>query len=167
MQRVRVETRIAAPPERCFLLSLSIDLHLQSTGPTKERVIAGVSHGLIGPGENVTFRAKHFGLWLEHATVISAYHRPHYFQDRMVRGMFQNFEHDHYFEERPYGTRMLDDLRFTAPLGILGLAAESLLLKAYFKRFLETRNQVIKKTAEAVDGSWRRYLELDGAPGSG
>ena len=159
MQRVLMETRIAAPPERCFLLSLSIDLHLQSTGPSKERVIAGVDHGLIGPGENVTFRAKHFGVWLQHATVISAYHRPHYFQDCMVRGMFRSFEHDHYFEEQPYGTRMLDDLRFIAPLGLLGMVAEVLVLKTYFRRFLQTRNQVIKETAEAADSRWRPYLE--------
>ncbi len=161
MQRVLVETRIAAPPERCFLLSLSIDLHLQSTGPTKERVIAGVDHGLIGPGENVTFRAKHFGLWLEHATTISGYHRPHYFQDRMVRGMFRSFEHDHYFEEQPYGTRMVDDLRFSAPLGALGLLVESLVLKSYFRQFLQRRNQVIKSTAEAVDGRWLRFFSSE------
>lgn len=158
MQRVLVETRIAAPPERCFLLSLNIDLHLQSTGTTRERVIAGVSKGLIGPGETVTFRAKHFGLWLEHGSVISAYHRPHYFQDRMVRGAFRFFEHDHFFEEQPYGTRMVDDLRFAAPLGLVGFAAERLVLERYFRRFLETRNAVIKQTAESPGEVWRRFL---------
>ena len=157
MQRVLVETKIAAPPERCFLLSLSIDLHLESTGTTNERVIAGVTKGLIGPGETVTFRAQHFGLWLQHASVISAYHRPHYFQDRMVRGMFRSFEHDHYFEEQSYGTRMVDDLRFSAPLGVLGLVAERLILKRYFRIFLETRNRVIKGTAEASDNRWLQY----------
>lgn len=155
MQQILVETRIAAPPERCFLLSLNIDLHRQSTEGTKERVIAGTSHGLIGPGETVTFRAKHFGLWLEHASVISAYHRPHYFQDRMIRGAFQTFEHDHYFEEQPYGTRMVDDLRFRAPLGIFGLVAERVVLKSYFRRFLEARNQVLKITAESPENRWR------------
>lgn len=31
MQTIIIETEIAASPERCFLLSLSIDLHMQST----------------------------------------------------------------------------------------------------------------------------------------
>jgi len=34
MQTIVVETEIAAPVERCFLLSLSIDLHTESTAQT-------------------------------------------------------------------------------------------------------------------------------------
>lgn len=42
MQLIELETNIAAPIERCFFLSLSIDLHMDSTAPTRERAIAGV-----------------------------------------------------------------------------------------------------------------------------
>ncbi len=42
MQLILLETRIAAPPDRCFLLSLNIDLHKESTAQTSERAIAGV-----------------------------------------------------------------------------------------------------------------------------
>ncbi len=52
MQLIQLETKIATPPERCFLLSLNIDLHMQSTEQTSEVAIAGVTHGIIGPGEN-------------------------------------------------------------------------------------------------------------------
>ena len=60
MQLIQLETKIAAPPERCFLLSLNIDLHMESTAPTREVAIAGVTHGIIGPGETVTWRGRHF-----------------------------------------------------------------------------------------------------------
>jgi hypothetical protein len=33
VQLIELETRIAAPPERCFLLSLNIDLHMDSLRP--------------------------------------------------------------------------------------------------------------------------------------
>jgi hypothetical protein len=38
-------------------LSLSIDLQMASTAPTRERAIAGVTHGIIGPNQTVTWRA--------------------------------------------------------------------------------------------------------------
>src|ERR1700743_832336 len=38
-------TSIHAPIERCFYLSLNIDLHQQSTAQTQERAVAGVTTG--------------------------------------------------------------------------------------------------------------------------
>ena len=65
MPILRLTTHIAAPIDRCFDLSRSIDLHMASTAHTEERAIAGVTTGLIGPGGEVTWRARHFGVWQE------------------------------------------------------------------------------------------------------
>jgi len=73
VQLIELETTIAAPPERCFLLSLSIDLHMDSTARTHERAIAGVTHGIIGPNQTVTWRGRHFGLMLTHTSIIDRY----------------------------------------------------------------------------------------------
>jgi len=159
MQHIKLETKIAAPPERCFLLSLSIDLHMQSTAPTGERAIAGITHGLIGPGETVTWQGRHFGLMLQHQSRITAYDKPHHFQDVMVRGLFRSFTHDHFFEPTPDGaTLMRDELRFAAPLSILGLLAERLVLRRYLTRFLIQRNKEIKRIAEGPPSLWGPYL---------
>jgi ligand-binding SRPBCC domain-containing protein len=160
MQLIHIETRIAAPPERCFLLSLNIDLHKESTAQTSESAIAGITHGLIGPNETVTWQARHFGLMLTHETLISKYVRPHHFQDIMLRGMFKSFEHDHYFFELPDGTTLMrDELRFAAPLGPLGWLAETLVLHRYLTGFLVERNQLIKAVAESPDEAWRNYVD--------
>jgi hypothetical protein len=45
---IELETFIAAPPERCFELSLSVELHLDSTAATRERAIAGNRKLLVG-----------------------------------------------------------------------------------------------------------------------
>lgn len=151
MQTIILETKIAAPPERCFLLSLSIDLHIQSTAQTGERAIAGVTSGIIGPGESVTWRGRHFGFMLTHETLISKYERPHHFQDIMTRGMFRSFEHDHYFEATAEGsTIMRDVLRFAVPLGPLGRIAEVFALRHHLIRFLTERNEIIRRTAESA-----------------
>ena len=64
MAILRMSTEIAAPPPRCFELSRSVDLHLESMVGSGERAVAGVTSGLIGPGEQVTWEARHLGrLW--------------------------------------------------------------------------------------------------------
>jgi ligand-binding SRPBCC domain-containing protein len=159
VQTIVVETKIAAPPERCFLLSLNIDLHMQSTARTRERAIAGVTHGVIGLNERVTWEGRHFGRTLRHETLITEYDKPRHFQDVMVRGAFHSFIHDHYFEPmRAGGTKMHDVLRFAAPLGPLGWLAEALVLRRYLTHFLVERNAAIRRTAEDV-GASQRFLE--------
>jgi ligand-binding SRPBCC domain-containing protein len=156
VQRIQLETRIAAPAERCFLLSLSIDLHMDSTASTGERAIAGVTTGLIGEGESVTWRGRHFGFMLRHTSTITRYEPPDFFQDVMTAGMFRSFEHDHRFQQQNGETVMNDELRFTAPLGIFGLSAERLVLRNYLIRFLRERNEFLKQVAESQ--RWREYL---------
>lgn len=156
MQRIQLETRIAAPTERCFLLSLSVDLHMDSTASTRERAVAGVTTGLIGEGESVTWRGRHFGFMLSHTSRITRYEPPAFFQDVMTAGMFTSFEHDHRFQKQNGETVMNDELRLIAPLGILGLAAEKLVLCNYLTRFLRERNEFLKEVAESQ--RWREYL---------
>ena len=161
MQLIQLETRIAAPPGRCFLLSLNIDLHMESTAGTREVAIAGVTHGIIGAGETVTWRGRHFGFMLTHQSLISEYESPHYFQDSMLRGMFKSFVHDHFCAADAEGhTLMRDELRFVAPLGPLGWIAETLVLRRYFIHFLEERNHLIKQVAEGPQEVWSKYVRL-------
>ena len=63
MPTIELATFVAAPIERVFDLARSIDLHTNSTSSTGERAIVGVTSGLIGPGQEVTWRARHFGVW--------------------------------------------------------------------------------------------------------
>jgi ligand-binding SRPBCC domain-containing protein len=156
VQTIHLETRIAAPARRCFFLALSIDLHVQSTAGTRERAVAGVTTGLIGKGESVTWRGRHFGMMLQHTSKITLYEPPTFFQDVMTAGRFKSFEHDHRFQQQDGETLMTDELRFAAPLGVLGLLVESLVLRTYLTRFLMERNKFVKQVAESE--RWREYL---------
>jgi len=81
----RIVTGIAAPPVRCFDLSRSIDLHLESMIASQERAVGGVTSGLIGAGEEVSWEARHFGIRWRMTSRISAFDPPHRFVDEMVR----------------------------------------------------------------------------------
>ncbi len=156
MTTIKLETRIAAPAMRVFLLSLSIDLHMDSTAQTHERAIAGVTHGLIGPGESVTWQGRHFGVMLQHTSLITRCDPPFCFEDVMTKGMFKSFKHRHTFATELGMTVMRDTLMFRAPLGPIGLLAERFVLRSYLERFLEERNRLLKHTAESDE--WRSYL---------
>src|SRR5271170_6043245 len=153
IETIRLQTWIDAPVERCFLLSLSVDLHLASTSRTLEHTIDGVTTGLIGEGESVTFRARHLGRWWQHTSRIEALRPCSYFRDVMVAGAFRQFEHDHHFAPMDDGTRIRDEVRFSIGWGTLGRR----LARRRLKEFLIERSAVIKRVAESEE--WRRYLE--------
>ncbi|MGV3502597.1 MAG: SRPBCC family protein [Adhaeribacter sp.] len=152
MPIITLKTLIHAPVERCFDLSRSIDLHTISTKHTGERAIAGVTTGLISLGETVTWRARHFGVWQNLTTKITALNYPQYFMDEMERGAFSYFRHEHYFKPLNNGTEMTDVFEYASPLGALGRLVDSLILTNYMTRLLEERNKVIKRYAESEIG---------------
>ncbi|SRR5258708_16038454 len=149
MPIIRLETYIHAPIERCFDLSLSVDLHRHSVAHTRERPIAGVTTGVMKLGDTVTWEAVHFGIKQHLTSKITAYERPYRFIDEMVQGAFQEIHHTHEFVPQLPGTLMLDIFAFRAPLGIFGKLAEMLILTRYMKGLLVTRNRYLKQVAEA------------------
>ena len=162
MPRIELTTRIAAPVQRCFDLARSVELHVRSTSATGECAIAGKTTGLLAFGDRVTWRARHFGIWQTLTSRISAFDRPAYFRDSMVRGAFRRLDHDHFFTEDTGGTVMRDVFEYCAPLGPLGWLAERLFLTRYLRRFLETRNQELKTVAES--SAWKEFLSREPSP---
>src|SRR5438128_23185 len=156
MTRIELVTSIKAPAERCFDLARSIDLHMASTSGTGEQAIAGITSGLIGPDQEVTWRGRHFGFMMSHTSRITAYDRPKYFQDCMVRGRFRSFCHDHFFEVHDSRTLMRDEMEFEAPLWPVGRVVEWVVLARHMQSLVERRNRCIRETAES--GDWKRYV---------
>jgi ligand-binding SRPBCC domain-containing protein len=148
MPTIRLTTSIKASVERCFDLSLNVDLHRHSVARTRERPVAGVTRGMMKLGDTVTWEAIHFGVKQRLTTQITAYDRPHSFTDEMIRGAFQSMKHTHEFVSQPPGTIMLDLFSFRAPLGMLGSVTEKLILTRYMRGLLLARNSYLKQVAE-------------------
>jgi ligand-binding SRPBCC domain-containing protein len=144
MSRIELETPIDAPPERCFDLSRSVELHLEAAAATDERAVDGVTTGLLGAGDTVTWEARHLGRKRRLTVRISAYDRPRFFRDEQVRGPFRHFVHYHLFEPTDGGTRMQDVLEFASGFPLV----DRLVLAPHLRRFLLGRNELIRRTAE-------------------
>ncbi|HEY6790077.1 MAG TPA: cyclase [Trebonia sp.] len=119
MRSFRLETAIAAPVGDCFELSLSVDAHAASMRAAGERAVGGVTSGVMGPGDTVTWQARHFGIVFRMTSAITEYAYPSRF------------------------------VEFRSPLGLAGAMADRLVLGRYMPRLLRQRNAWLKATLEA------------------
>jgi hypothetical protein len=159
MIRLEETTIIDAPIERCFDLSRSVEVHLVSNVHSGEQALAvgGVTSGLVGLSQQVTWRAKHFGVWQNLTSKTTVMESPSYLQVTMVRGIFRSMQAEHLFRSLPSGaTEMKNLFAIAAPLPLLGPLAETLFLRRYMQALLRERNAVIKRIAESSE--WQRYL---------
>lgn len=141
--RLVLRTVSSIEVQELFARSLSIDAHTASMADSSETAIAGVRQGQIGLGESVTWRARHFGLWLTMTSKITELEAPYRFVDEQQRGPFKRFCHEHRFTETADGTLMTDTLEVTAPWGPLGWLAERLFLRSYLNRLIDNRNRYL------------------------
>jgi len=140
-------TDCAVDAAALFDAARDIGLHVESMRGSRERAVGGVTAGRIGPGEHVTWRARHFGIRFTMTSRITAFDRPRRFVDEQEAGPFRSFVHEHAFEEVPGGCRMVDTITVASP--ILGVAAERLVLVPYLRRLIRRRNAVLARAASS------------------
>ncbi|MGH2755138.1 MAG: SRPBCC family protein [Actinomycetota bacterium] len=139
----RFRTVVDAGVVQVFDLSRSIDLHVDSMQRSKERAVAGVTSGLIGPDQSVTWEARHFGRTWRVTSRISEFDPPRRFVDEMSEGPFAYYRHEHLFEEKDGRTVMDDVVRFRTRFGPLA----DRMAEVYLRRLMKVRNEHIRKAA--------------------
>jgi len=140
--RFECVTNLAMPPAEAFDLSLSVAAHLASMANSREQAI-GPTSAILGPGDEITWRAWHFGVPWRLTSRITAFDRPHRFVDEQVHGPFHRFHHEHRFEPISGGSLMTDIVEFEAPAGWLGGLMERLVLASYMRSLIEERNRYL------------------------
>lgn len=149
MPQLVLETFIHAPADVCFDLMRDIRIHTETTAQTNESAVAGVTDGMIGLGQSVTFEGRHFGMRQRLTVQVIEFDRPRLFVDEMTEGRFKTFKHIHEFTEAEKGTLMKDMLIWTSPFGILGKIIDKLLLRNHLRNLVRMRNVRLKEIAEA------------------
>ncbi|KAA6456247.1 hypothetical protein DYQ86_25975 [Acidobacteria bacterium AB60] len=148
------EQIVAAPLERCFLLSTSLALVAREL---KMKPVRGRTHGLVVAGDTVYWRGRKFGLPQFHESLIEDFQPYRFFRDRMISGRFGAFEHDHAFLPQPDGTVLMrDEVRFSMRWGLCGDVIGAALLLPHIRRLMRRRFALLKRVAESDE--WRRYL---------
>lgn len=160
MIRLSAGVTILAPPERCFDLARSVDLHAASAEAIHGAALAGRTSGLAGLHDQTTWVARFFALRFRLTTRITEFERPHGFSDVMCDGRFAYFGHRYTFETVAVGqTLMTDQFSFESPGGPLGTLFDRAVLRRRMRTVLDARALYIKRVAESDE--WRRYLPGD------
>jgi len=147
-----LETFVAAPIDRCFDLARDVEQHIASTAGTDERAVGGVTAGLLNLGDTVTWDARHFGVRWRLTSRITRLDQPRAFEDQQLHGPFATLHHTHEFESVEGGTRIVEIMSFSSPLGPLGRLVDVLVLGRYMRQLLERRNAYLKSVAERAEG---------------
>lgn len=147
---LRATTLIAAPIERCFLLSTHIDTVRQTLALTP---VQGPASGHVVLHDGVVWRGWKFLLPTTHHTLITGYTFPTFFQDTQEKGRFAAFQHDHHLRATPAGTELHDEVRFALPFGLLGRGVARLILIPHIEKLLKKRFALIRQLAES--DAWR------------
>lgn len=148
MPTIVLETLINATAEVCFDLMRDIRIHTETTAQTNEKAVAGVTDGMIGLGQTVTFEGTHFGMRQRLTVKVTEFERPRLFVDEMIEGRFRSFKHIHEFVPNSGKTLMRDTLIWTSPFGVLGKIVDKLLLENHLRELVTTRNARLKEIAE-------------------
>lgn len=157
MPVIHLTTFIAAPVDRVFDLSRSIELHKKSMAHTGEQAVAGTTMGLIGPDETVTWKAKHLMKTRIMKVRITTMEKPWSFTDEMVEGSFKSMKHEHHFKQIDNGTLAIDIFSFEIPYGPAGKLFGVLYLRNYMEKLLAQRNKMLKEYAES--DKWKFILQ--------
>lgn len=148
MTTIKLTTHYFAPIETVFNTNRDIDIHQKNASKTNEVAIAGITSGLINKGETVTWKGKHFGMYLTHQSIISEMVFPTYFIDEQLIGHFKLFKHQHFFVQKENHVEVTDVLEYKTPYGIFGQLFDTLFLKKHLTNFIIHRNTILKELAE-------------------
>jgi ligand-binding SRPBCC domain-containing protein len=147
-----VVTLVRASAEQVFDLELDSDVHAASLAASGERATTSTGRAALGPGDEVTFAARHLGRTWRLTSRVTEFERPRRFVDEQVRGPFRRMRHEHVFEQSdPASTRMTDRMSFEAPLGALGAVVARWILAPYLRNLLVRRGTYIRQLAESAD----------------
>ncbi|MGZ5286743.1 MAG: SRPBCC family protein [Flavisolibacter sp.] len=156
MSFIHLTNFIAAPQDRVFDLSRSVDLHKLSMKGYGEKIVEGTFNGLMKQDDTVTWMAKHLFKERKLKVKITRYERPDYFVDEQVEGDFGMMKHEHYFKPIENGTIMIDQFHYEMKNSVLGKLVNRFYLEKYMTSLLNQRNQAIKLAAES--NQWKQIL---------
>lgn len=148
MPLIYIETEIKAPQDLVFDLSRSLTVPIIYSVCRGGKVVGCKPTGLLGLNEEVTLKTGFLGLYQYNVFAVTGFHRPSYFSDEMIEGVFKIFKHENHFSRSGDFTVMTDVLQFESSCGFLSGMVNLLFMKPYLTSFLKERSSVIKRHAE-------------------
>lgn len=99
-------------------------------------------------GALIDYQIRIRGIPVRWRTLIEIWEPPHRFVDVQVHGPYRWWHHTHRFEPCEHGTRVIDEVEYSAPLGWL---TEPLLVRRDVERIFDYRAEALRRQFQHPD----------------
>lgn len=104
-------------------------------------------------GSIIQYALRVHGLPIHWTTSITVWNPPFEFVDVQLRGPYVLWHHRHTFEPIGNSTRMIDEVNYRLPLGWIGRAMHSVIVRRDLKTIFDYREQAVKQLLEAASST--------------
>lgn len=101
--------------------------------------ILSMSTNSISEGTVIRYRLRLNGIPISWRTDICEWNPPHCFVDEQTEGPYKRWRHTHRFEAHGGRTKMIDEVQYSLPLGVLGRIVHALKLRGDVNRIFDYR----------------------------
>jgi|SRR5579875_263536 len=99
----------------------------------------------MGVGALIDYRLRLHGIPLGWTSQIEVWEPGRQFVDRAIRGPFSLWHHRHRFSASGAGTIVSDEVHYAPPLGVLGEAAQRLIVARDLERIFDFRHEAVAR----------------------
>ena len=96
-------------------------------------------------GQKIDYVIKLKGIPIKWRSIISSYDPPYSFTDEQIKGPFSIWIHNHIFKKHQDGTLIIDDIKYSIPLGIIGNIVNFLFVKRDLENIFNYREKIIRQ----------------------
>jgi ligand-binding SRPBCC domain-containing protein len=107
--------------------------------------ILSMSTDSIEEGTMIRYRLRLHGIPVHWRTNICEWNPPYSFRDEQTSGPYKEWRHTHTFEAHGSRTKMMDEVQYSLPFGILGRIVHSLKVRNDVSRIFDYRRERIDK----------------------
>jgi hypothetical protein len=145
---LRQEQLISRPIGEVFAFFSDAHNLEQITPPWVGFKILSMSTSSIREGTEIHYRLRLHGMPIRWRTEILEWNPPRGFVDIQRSGPYKLWHHTHRFEAEGDRTRMIDEVRYALPFGILGRIIHVLKVRRDLQRIFDYRRQRIHELFE-------------------
>ena len=110
-------------------------------------------------GSLIDYTIRLFGIPIHWRTLISDYEPPFRFVDQQIKGPYTFWHHTHTFRLVEGGVEIIDQVKYSLPLGWLGTLAHAIWVRKDLEKIFEYRKTVIQNYFEITNISTERMVE--------
>jgi ligand-binding SRPBCC domain-containing protein len=99
----------------------------------------------LHPGSRIEYRLRVRGLPMRWVSEISEWDPPRKFADTQLRGPYAMWRHQHIFVPENGGTRIIDDVEYALPFGMIGRLVHALVVRRDVERIFDFRQRRLEE----------------------